>query len=45
MIYYITYTNWEGNIGRSSSNLNLSATLLGFIAAFIVGLYIFFSEF
>ena len=45
MIYYITYTNWEGNIGRSSSNLNLSATLLGFIAAFIVGLYIFFSAF
>ena len=45
MIYYIIYTNWEENTGRSNSNSNLSATLLGFVAVLIMGLYIYFSAF
>ena len=45
MIYYMIYTNWEENTGRSSSNSNLSATLLGFVAVLIMGLYIYFSAF
>tara|TARA_B100001094_G_scaffold327848_1_gene386955 strand:+ start:1686 stop:2081 length:396 start_codon:yes stop_codon:yes gene_type:complete len=40
MIYYTNYGNWEANTGKSNTNAN--ATLLGIIAVFIMGLYIFF---
>lgn len=45
MIYYTTYGNWEQNVGKRSTNTNPTATLLGFIAVLIMGLYIYFSAF